>query len=252
MNDHKILTAPIVLAEPFYMSDEALCEISRLGGHAVVDAVNDQDLAAKIGGSLDVRIIVTEYVPVNDAVLLQAPGLKGVIAYGAGYDHIDVEAMKRKGVTVCNCRGENSEAVAELAFGLLLSLLRRIHRADPWVRAGEWTAAGRVLPEWASGRELWKKTLGVIGLGQIGTRVARIAKGFDMNVIGYDPLMNSDHYDRLGVKPVSLTELLSCSDVVTLHVPLTSKTEKMIDSRAVGMCTTGNDSGKYFPGKGYR
>ena len=239
MNDHKILSVPIVLAEPFYMSDEALYEISRLGVYVVINAVNDQDLAAKIGGSLDVRIIVTEYVPVNDAVLRQVPGLKGVIAYGAGYDHIDVEAMKRKGVKVCNCRGENSEAVAELAFGLLLCLLRRINRADPWVRAGEWMTAGRVLPEWASGQELWKKTLGVIGLGQIGSRVTRIAKGFDMNIIGYDPLMNPDHYGRLGVKLVSLTELLSCSDVVTLHVPLTPKTEKMIDSRALAGVRSG-------------
>ena len=249
MNDQKILSVPIVLAEPFYMSEEALYEISRLGGCAVVDAVNAQDLVVKIGGSLDVRIIVTEYIPVNDVVLRQVPGLKGVIAYGAGYDHIDVEAMKRKGVMVCNCRGENSEAVAELAFGLLLCLLRRIHQADPWVRAGEWMDTGRVLPEWASGRELWKKTLGVIGLGQIGSRVARIAKGFDMNVIGYDPLMNPDHYDRLGIKPLSLTELLSCSDVVTLHVPLTAKTEKMLDSRALagvrpGMVLVNTSRGK--------
>lgn len=249
MNDQKIVSVPVVLAEPFYMSEEALCEISCLGGYSVVNAVNEQDLTAKLRGSLDVRIIVTEYVPVNDAVLRQAPDLKGVIAYGAGYDHIDVEAMKQKGVMVCNCRGENSEAVAELAFGLLLSLLRRLHRVDPWVRAGKWMDAGRVLPEWSSGRELWKKTLGVIGLGQIGTRVVRIAKGFDMNIIGYDPVMNPDHYGRLDVKPVSLTELLSCSDIVTLHVPLTAKTEKMLDSRALagvrpGMILVNTSRGK--------
>lgn len=231
MSDHRILTVPVVFADRFYMSQKALNEIAHLGGYTMAGAIDSGDLAEKIGGSSAVRVIVSEYVPLNDAVLKQAPALKGMIAYGAGYDHIDVEAMKRKGVMVCNCRGQNAQAVAELTFGLLLCLLRRIHRADPWVRTGDWTKAGRALPEWASGRELWRKTLGVVGLGQIGARVARIAKGFDMRVIGYDPFMNPDHYGRLGVEPVALAELISLSDVVTLHLPLTPDTERMIDSR---------------------
>ncbi|MBU2055770.1 MAG: phosphoglycerate dehydrogenase [Proteobacteria bacterium] len=231
MSDQKIINVPVVFADRFYMSQKALNEIARLGGYTVAGAIDSGDLAEKIRGSSAVRVIVSEYVPLNDAVLKQAPALKGVIAYGAGYDHIDVEAMKRKGVTVCNCRGQNAQAVAELTFGLLLCLMRRINQTDPWIRAGEWAEAGRALPEWVSGRELWRKTLGVIGLGQIGARVVRIAKGFDMRVIGYDPFMNPDHYGRLGVEPVALEELISLSDVVTLHLPLTPDTERMIDSR---------------------
>src|SRR4030042_954970 len=231
MSEQKILNVPVVFADRFYMSQKALNEIARLGGCTVAGAIDSGDLAEKIQGSSAVRVIVSEYVPLNDAVLKQAPAVKGVIAYGAGYDHIDVEAMKRKGVMVCNCRGQNAQAVAELTFGLLLCLMRRIHRTDPWVRAGGWTKAGRGLPGRTSGRELWRKTLGVIGLGQIGTRVVRIAKGFDMQVIGYDPFMDPNHYGRLGVEPVALTELISLSDVVTLHLPLTPDTERMIDSR---------------------
>jgi phosphoglycerate dehydrogenase-like enzyme len=226
------LSAPVVLADRFYMSEKALAEISSLGGYAWAEAKDGVDLADKIGGSSAVKVIVSEYIPVNLQVLGRAPGLKGVIAYGAGYDHIDATALSQSGIKVCNCRGENAQAVAELAFGLLLSLLRRIHKADPWVRAGDWVKAGRALPEWASGHELWKKTLGVIGLGQIGARVIRIAKGFDMKIIGYDPFINPALYNQMGVEPAPLAELLSRADVITLHIPLTSATEKLLDSRA--------------------
>jgi len=249
MSHQKILAVPVVFADRFHMSQKALNEIAHLGGYTMAGAIDSRDLAEKIGGSSAVRVIVSEYVPVNDEVLKRAPALKGVIAYGAGYDHIDAEAMKRKGVMVCNCRGQNAQAVAELTFGLLLCLMRRIHRTDPWVRAGEWTKAGRALPEWTSGRELWRKTLGVIGLGQIGTRVVRIAKGFDMQVIGYDPFMDPNHYGRLGVESVALAELISLSDVVTLHLPLTPDTERMIDSRMLagakpGMILVNTSRGK--------
>lgn len=233
MADHGISSAAIVCADRFYLSDKAKAEFSRMGGYAVADAGNAGDLAEKIGGSPSVKVVVSEYVPVNDAVLSRAPGLRGVIAYGAGYDHLDVKAMKRRGVLACNCRGENAQAVAELAFGLMLCLLRRLHKADPWVRTGGWEKAGMALPQWASGRELWRKTLGIVGLGQIGARVARIAQGFDMQTIGYDPWMNPEQFRCLGVEPVAVAELLSRSDVVTLHVPLTPGTEKMLDARAL-------------------
>ena len=249
MPSNSTLSAPVVLADCFYMSKRALAEISALGGYAWAEAKDEVDLADKIGGSPSVKVIVSEYVPVNLQVLARAPGLKGVIAYGAGYDHIDAAALSRKGIKICNCRGENAQAVAELAFGLLLSLLRRIHRADPWIRVGEWVKAGRALPEWASGQELWKKTLGIIGLGQIGVRVVKIAKGFEMKIIGYDPFIKPEHYDRMAVEQVSLVELLSRADVVTLHLPLSSATEKLIDSRALaevkpGMILVNTSRGK--------
>ena len=233
------LTAPVVLADRFYMSEKALAEISSLGGYAWAEAKDEVDLADKIGGSSAVKIIVSEYVRVDLPVLGRAPGLKGVIAYGAGYDHIDAIALNEKGIKVCNCRGQNAQAVAELAFALLLSLLRQIHRADPWVRRGEWIKAGRALPEWTSGQELWRKTLGVIGLGQIGARVIKIAKGFDMKIVGYDPFINPVLYNQMGVEPAPLAELLSRADVVTLHIPLTSATEKLLDSRALAAVKPG-------------
>jgi len=222
------LNAPVVCADRFYLSAEAEGELERLGGFAWADAADAGDLARKIGGSPDVRVIVTEYVPVNGGVLDMAPGLKGVIAYGAGYNHIDAEALLRRGVQVCNCPGENSQAVAELVFGLLLCLLRRIGKADPWVRSGGWARAGLALPGWATGGELCGRTLGIIGLGNIGARVARIAHGFGMKVLGFDPVLNRERLEGLGVEPSTLGEVLSRADIVTLHVPLVPGTQGLI------------------------
>ena len=232
MNHPEGLSAPVVFADRFYMSAKALTNISSLGGYWMAEAADARDLADKIGGSPSVKVIASEYIGVNDLVLDRAPGLKGVISYGAGYDHIDVEAMKRRGVQVCNCRGENAQAVAELTFGLLLSLMRRVHRADPWVRAGEWVKAGRALPDWASGLELWRKTLGLVGIGQIGSRVAKIASGFEMKIIGYDPFIKPVLYEKMGIEPAAFAEVLSRADVLTLHLPLNQATENLIDSRA--------------------
>lgn len=244
-----ISSAAVVFADRFYMSEKDLAGLAGLGGYTCADALNGVDLAEKIGGSSSVKVIVSEYVPVNGQVLDQVPGLKGVIAYGAGYDHIDAEALRRRGVQVCNCRGQNARSVAELAFGLMLSLLRRIPRADSWVRAGEWPEAGRALPDWATGGELWRKTIGIVGMGQIGAKVVEIAKGFDMKVLGHDPFMKSEQYERLGVEPAALEDLLGRSDVVTLHVPLTPETEKLLDARTLagvkpGMILVNTSRGK--------
>jgi D-3-phosphoglycerate dehydrogenase / 2-oxoglutarate reductase len=249
MQDKQVeLTAPVVLADRVYMSESALAEISLLGGFAWADAAGDRDLAIKINGSPSVKVLVSEYVPINARVLDQAPGLKGIIAYGAGYDHVAVEEAARRGVQVCNCRGENAQAVAELTFALLLNLMRRINLADPWVRADEWPKAGRILPEWVMGEELRGKTLGLVGLGQIGSRVARIAGGFEMKVLAYDPFLNNL---PAGTTVVSLETLLSQADIISFHVPLTTRTERMMDRQALhrmkpGALIVNTSRGKVF------
>ena len=229
MADKKSLSIPVVFADRFFMTEKSLAEIALLGGYIWAEAKNSVDLAAKLNGAPSVRVIVSEYIPVNALVLEKSPGLKGVIAYGAGYDHIDVEFLAKHGVQVCNCRGENAQAVAELTFGLLLCLLRRVHLSDRWIRESEWPKAGRALPEWMTGRELWGKTLGIIGLGQIGSRVAKIANGFDMKILTYDPFIQPPSH----VKSSLLEEVLAQADILTLHIPLTSRTEKMINARAL-------------------
>jgi len=226
---------PVVFADRFFMSEKSLSDIAALGGFFWADSRDHEELAKRLAGSASVRVIVSEYIKINSQVLEQAPGLRGVIAYGAGYDHIDVESLAKRGILLCNCRGENSQAVAELTFGVLLCLLRRINRADRWIRENEWPKAGRILPEWIVGHELQGKTLGIIGLGQIGSRVARIARGFDMKILVYDPFALPVANPSCQVETPPLEELLSSADIITLHVPLTSATKRMINARALAV-----------------
>lgn len=226
---------PVVFADRFFMSEKSLSDIAALGGFFWADSRDHEELAKRLAGSASVRVIVSEYIKINSQVLEQAPELKGVIAYGAGYDHMDVDSLAKRGIVVCNCRGENAQAVAELTFGALLCLLRRINRADRWVRENGWPKAGRILPEWIMGHELQGKTLGIIGLGQIGSRVARIARGFDMKILVYDPFAQSAANSSYQVETPPLEELLSSADIITLHVPLTSATKRMINARALAM-----------------
>jgi phosphoglycerate dehydrogenase-like enzyme len=232
MASKECLSGPVVFADRFFMSEKSLTEISSLGGYVWADAKDYLELSDRLSGFRSARIIVSEYVSINSLVLERAPGLRGVIAYGAGYDHIDVEAAAQRGVLVCNCGGENAEAVAEITFGLLLCLSRKIHLSDRYVRENHWKRGeGEALPEWVMGTELQGKTLGIIGLGQIGSRVARIAKGFEMKILAYDPFARIQR--SAWVKSAPFDDLLSQADIVTLHVPFTPTTEKMIDSRAL-------------------
>jgi len=232
MAGREIFSVPVVFADRFFMSEKSLAEISALGGYAWADAKDHLDLANRLSASTSVRVLVSEYVPINAVVLERAAGLRGVIAYGAGYDHIDVNLADRGGILVCNCRGENAQAVAEMTFGLLLCLMRKIHLSDRYVREDGWKRTdSAALPEWVMGGELRGKTLGIIGLGQIGSRVARIARGFDMKILGYDPFAQTE--GLAWVENTPLEKILSQADIITLHVPLTSSTEKMINARTL-------------------
>ncbi len=225
---------PVVFADRFFMSDKSLAEISSVGGYAWADARDAPELAEKLANSKSVKILVSEYIRIGAPVLERAPALQGVIAYGAGYDHVDVDSASRRGVLVCNCRGENAQAVAEMTFGLLLCLLRKVHWSDRYIREDHWKRTeSAALPEWVMGQELHGKTMGIVGLGQIGSRVARIARGFDMKVMAYDPLVPPQK--EVPVERVSLDELLSRADIVSLHVPLTPATDKLINARGLGM-----------------
>ena len=122
---------------------------------------------------------------VTRRVLEACPDLKAISRYGAGFDRVDIAAAKELGITVTNTPGANAEAVGELAFALILSVARRIPYLDSQTKAGAWIRS--------TGMELKNKTLGIAGLGAIGKVVARCAKGFDMNVIAYDPFLHESY-----------------------------------------------------------
>jgi D-3-phosphoglycerate dehydrogenase len=159
-----------------------------------------------------------------DAELLAAaaPRLSAVGVASVGTDRIDLDAATRAGVMVVNAPTGNTIAAAEQTMALMLALHRRVPEADASVRAGEWERGS------FTGAELWRRTLGIIGLGKIGKAVARRAAGFEMRVLAYDPYLTAEQAEDNGARLVGLPELLHRSDVVTVHTPLTRETRGMI------------------------
>ena len=160
-----------------------------------------------------------------------APKLKLVQLTSAGYDRVDIEAARKAGVPVANNGGSNSVAVAEHAVMLMLAVLKRLVSLHNNIVAGKWRSA-----DFAATRlyEVEGKRLGIVGLGNIGKKVARRVQGFDMDVRYFDILrLSEDQEDALGVRFALLPELLRTSDVVTLHVPLTDVTRKMMSTPPV-------------------
>lgn len=156
---------------------------------------------------------------VGDELLERSPNLLCVSSSGAGYDTIDVQACDRHGVLVVNQTGCNADSVAEHAMGLLLSVKHRIAESDRVMRKAAYTTREDLM-----GHEVRGLTIGLVGVGNIGRRVALMAKAFGMRVLGYDPYLSNDELRSRGVEPVSLDSLVSESDVVSIHCPRTPET----------------------------
>lgn len=161
---------------------------------------------------------------VNDALLDQCPNLICISTSGAGYDTVDVDACNRRGFLVVNQSGCNSDSVCEHTFGLILSLKHRIAESDKVLRAGTSTVRENLM-----GSEIKGLKLGIVGLGNVGRRVALVAKAFGMSVIAYDPHINAIEFERRHATPCSLKELLALSDIVTVHCPRNSETLNMFN-----------------------
>lgn len=165
---------------------------------------------------------------VSADLLAQCPQLLCVSSGGAGYDTVDVAACTRAGVAVVNQAGANAASVAEMTFALLLSLVKRLGESEAALRAG--TAVSR---EALMGHEIEGRIIGIVGIGEIGRRVARIATGFGMKVIAYDPLLTDAQIAERGAAPVSFDALLEQADIVSLHCPLNAVTRGMVDAAAL-------------------
>ncbi len=172
-------------------------------------------------------LIVRSETKVTASLMDRAPRLAVVGRAGVGVDNIDVAAATERGVYVVNAPLGNIVAAAEHAIALALSLLRKIPEADRSVRAGEWNRAKLM------GRELRGKTLGLIGIGRVGSEVARRAAAFEMKVIAHDPYATEASARAAGATLVELEEVLARADVISLHTPLTDKTRGMIDAAAL-------------------
>src|SRR3989304_981798 len=152
--------------------------------------------------------------------------LKVIGRAGIGLDNIDLPAATKKGIVVMNTPQENAIAAAEHTIAMILSISRKIPQATASMKAGKWEKKKFM------GVELYNKTLGLIGIGVIGTIVADRARGLKMKVLGYDPYLSKEVAEKKGVDLVSLDELLSRSDFITIHTPLTDETRNLIDKQA--------------------
>lgn len=172
--------------------------------------------------------IVRGRTKMTSEVLEAAPGLKVIGRAGVGVDNIDLAAATAHGVTVVNAPLATTLAVAEHTLALMFSLARSVPQADASLKSGQW------LKKELEGVELIGKSLGIIGVGNIGHAVAQRAIALGMTVVAHDPVVPDDEIRRLGVTPVQLLELYARSDFITLHVPLTMETRHMINGQALG------------------
>jgi D-3-phosphoglycerate dehydrogenase len=178
-------------------------------------------------------IAVRSETKVTAAQIAAAPQLKVVGRAGVGVDNVDVEAATERGVIVMNTPGGNTIATAELTFTHLLCGARPVPQAAASMRSGQWDR------KTFSGSELFKKTLGIIGLGRIGGEVARRAQAFGMRVLAFDPYLSPSRAKAMQIEGVPLDDLLAQSDYITVHMPLTDDTRYMIDEAAIAKCRKG-------------
>jgi D-lactate dehydrogenase len=185
--------------------------------------------------ALDAEIVsVFVNSEINKDMIDLLPNLEFLITRSVGFDHIDVAYCKEKGIKVANVPAYGSHTVAEFTFGLLLNLSRKIYHAYHQLREGTDFNISEL-----SGFNLQGKTLGVIGTGKIGKNVVKIAKGFEMNVIAYDVFPDANFAKENNFSYVPLNELLSSSDVVTIHAPYTKETHHLINKENIKLFKKG-------------
>lgn len=224
---------PLVLATETE-EDEGGYLGEQLGGEASLTAEPEtlQDLSGRDLSEVEVLLPFIHSV-VDRAAIESMPKLRVISTRSTGYDHIDLEAAKERGISVANVPAYGENTVAEHAFALMLALSRKVHQA--WVR----TQRGDYTLEGLRGFDLAGKTLGVVGAGAIGLHVIRIAKGFGMDVLAYDVNQNRLLSEVLEFRYVELEELLSNSDIVSLHAPAIPQTYHMINRDTLSLMRPG-------------
>jgi D-3-phosphoglycerate dehydrogenase len=173
-----------------------------------------------------VALMIRSATKVTAEVIEAAPRLRVIGRAGTGVDNVDVEAASRRGIVVMNNPEGNVVTTAEHAVAMIMALSRNIHQATSSMKEGKWEKKK------LTGREVYHKTLGIIGIGRIGRAVAERALGLRMSVIAYDPHLGPENVRLLGVEPVSLEELFRRADYITIHTPLTRDTRGLLNHKA--------------------
>ena len=210
--------AKILVADP--LAEDGLERLRRAGEVTVVSKLGESELIQRIA-DFDALVVRSE-TRVTAPIIEAGSRLRVVGRAGVGVDNIDVPAATRRGIIVVNAPRGNIVAAAEHTMALLFALARWVPQADASVKRGEWTRAKFI------GTEIRGKTLGVVGLGNVGSEVAKRAHGLEMDVIAYDPVVSVERAELFNVSLVTLQELLTRADFVTLHVPLVESNRNLI------------------------
>ena len=223
----------IVLLESLGISSEMLqSHVAHLleKGHTFEAYERDTDVETQIARTQDADVIMLANMPLNGQVIRAAKNLKFIDVAFTGVDHIDLEAAREKKISVSNAAGYSTQAVAELAISLMLSLLRHVPQVDARCRAGQ-TKDGLV------GKELGSQTVGIVGTGAIGLRTAQLLRAFGSRVLAYAP--REKEAAKGLVTYVPLQTLLAESDIVSLHCPLNDTTRNLINAERIGQMKPG-------------
>lgn len=219
----RIKKVKIICTSPSFAkhSDKPLIRLKEEGYELVrVPAdILEEDFIQQAKGA---QAAIVAFNEINENVLSQLPELKVIAKHGVGVDNIDLEAAKKYGVKVTNVPNANKHAVADYSFSLMLSLARKITEGNARTKDGMW--------ESLFGADVYRKTIGIIGLGAIGKEVAQRANGFSMDIIAYDPYIDEGYCTKNNIQSVSLKELLQKSDFITLHMPLLEETRHLISA----------------------
>ena len=223
---HKVFVSARMFApkdEAFRFLEENGCEIVPNPFHGRI--LTEEELIQNIPG---IHGLLLGLEKVNPKVLSHADSLKSIAKFGVGVDNIDIPAATERGICVSNVVGANGDAVADLTFGLMLAIGRSIPAGWNLVKSGGWKGF--------TGPEVWGKTLGIIGFGAIGKKVAQRAQGFNMKILAYDEYPNPEYCKQHNIEIAdNLETLLKNSDFITLHLPLTATSKDLISTKELAM-----------------
>ncbi|HXN05920.1 MAG TPA: phosphoglycerate dehydrogenase [Nitrospiria bacterium] len=178
-------------------------------------------------------LVVRSATKVTAAVIAAADRLKVIGRAGSGLDNVDINAASKKGIVVMNTPGGNTITTAEHAISMMCSMARLVPQATASMKAGQWEKNK------FNGVEMYNKTLGIIGIGQIGGYFAKVAQGMGMHVIGYDPYLSEENAKKMGIKQVDLDAIFRQSDFITIHTPLTAETKNLINKDTIAIMKKG-------------
>ncbi len=212
--------------------DKAAAATLAAAGYDVVQ--NDSDpIEALVAAHPDTAGLIVRSEKVTADIIDALPSLKCVIRAGAGYDNIDYVYARTKGIDVMNTPGANSNAVAEEVVAMILAAYRYVVPADTTTRAGEWNKKKYM------GRELTRKTVGILGLGNIGRMLVKRLQGFECTVLGYDHFLSHQRALNIGATPSSLEEIFSTADIISVHVPGGPATRNLINAQLISKMKDG-------------